>query len=141
MMKQCRGVRGAITADANTRESILNATRELLLKMIEANEVDQEDVASVIFTTTVDLNAEFPALAARQIGWTDSALLCEHEMAVPGALSRVIRILIHWNTEKSGRDIKHIYLRDAVKLRPDRALSDLNRLLNGKDGPAETTTS
>lgn len=140
-MKQCRGIRGAITANANTREEILNATRELLLKMIEANDLDQEDVCSVIFTTTVDLNAEFPALAARQIGWTDSALLCEHEMAVPGALGQVIRILIHWNTEKSRREIKHIYLRDAVKLRPDRALADLDLLLKGKGGAADTIIS
>ena len=116
----CRGVRGATTADANTSDAILEATRELLALMIHSNQIEPDDVASAIFTTTPDLNAEFPALAARQLGWADVALLCGHEMAVPGALAHCIRILIHWNTEKPAREIQHIYINGAVNLRPDR---------------------
>lgn len=119
MTMMCRGVRGAITVEENTREAILNATRELLLHMIEANGIRPEDVASVIFTTTRDLNAEFPALAARQLGWRDVALLCGHEMDVPGALPRCIRVLIHWNTTKAAHEIRHVYLNEAQNLRPE----------------------
>ena len=115
----CRGVRGATTVETNTAEEILRATAELLGTMIAANEIEQEQVASVMFTTTMDLNAAFPAVAARDLGWTDVALLNAHEMAVPGALSRCIRILLHLNTERTAKEIRHIYLRDARKLRPD----------------------
>lgn len=118
-MQQCRGVRGAITVDANTPEAILEGTRLLLAMMIRQNGIEERDVASVIFTTTPDLNAEFPALAARQLGWMQAALLCGHEMTVPGALGRCVRILIHWNTAKSADEIVHVYLRDAERLRPD----------------------
>ncbi|NMC20181.1 MAG: chorismate mutase [Thermogutta sp.] len=118
-MQQCRGVRGAITVDANTPEAILEGTRLLLAMMIRRNGIEERDVASVIFTTTPDLNAEFPALAARQLGWMQVALLCSHEMTVPGALDRCVRILIHWNTAKSADQIVHVYLRDAERLRPD----------------------
>jgi len=117
----CRGVRGATTADANTPEAILEATRQLLALMVHANGIQPEDIASIIFTTTPDLNAEFPALAARQMGWNDMALLCGHEMAVPGALPRCIRVLIHWNTEKPAREIAHVYIKGAAHLRPDRS--------------------
>ncbi len=115
----CRGVRGATTAEANTREEILRATRQLLALMIRLNEIDPNDVASAIFTTTPDLNAEFPALAARQLGWLDVPLLCAHEMMVPGSLPRCIRILLHWNTEKSASEITHVYIKGAASLRPD----------------------
>ncbi|MGQ9607311.1 MAG: chorismate mutase [Thermogutta sp.] len=118
-MLQCRGVRGAITVDANTPEAILEGTRLLLAMMIRQNGIEERDVASVIFTTTPDLNAEFPALAARQLGWMQAALLCGHEMSVPGALGRCVRILIHWNTAKPADQIVHVYLRDAERLRPD----------------------
>lgn len=118
----CRGVRGATTVETNTAEAILNATTELLQTMIEANTIEQERVASVLFTTTMDLNAAFPAVAAREIGWTDIALLNAHEMAVPGALPRCIRILLHLNTERTAKQIRHIYLREATKLRPDLAM-------------------
>jgi chorismate mutase len=118
----CRGVRGATTVETNTAEAILNATTELLQTMIEANAIEQERVASVLFTTTMDLNAAFPAVAAREIGWTDIALLNAHEMAVPGALPRCIRILLHLNTERTAKQIRHIYLREATKLRPDLAM-------------------
>ena len=119
----CRGVRGATTTSDNTAESILEATRDLLARIIAANAIQQEDIASVFFTTTVDLNAEYPALAARQLGWHDVALMCGHEMAVPGALKRCIRVLIHWNTTRRNNEIQHVYIRDAVNLRPDRNLS------------------
>lgn len=119
MTMMCRGVRGATVIKENTREAILAGTRELLLRMIEANGIHPEDVASAIFTTTPDLNAEFPAVAARQLGWHDQALLCGHEMAVPGALDKCIRILIHWNTTKSPQEIKHVYINGAESLRPD----------------------
>lgn len=118
----CRGVRGATTVETNTAEAILEGTGELLRLMIEANAIEQERVASVLFTTTMDLNAAFPAVAARDLGWTDIALLNAHEMAVPGALPRCIRILLHLNTDRTAKEIRHIYLRDARKLRPDLAL-------------------
>jgi chorismate mutase len=117
----CRGIRGATTVSHNTREAILEATRELLVQLIEANGIDAADVASAIFTTTPDLNAEFPALAARELGWHDTALLCGHEMHVPDSLPRCIRILIHWNTSRRANEIVHIYLRDAQSLRPELA--------------------
>jgi len=118
-----RGVRGATTAEANTREAILAATRELLCLMIEANHIQPEDVASAIFTTTIDLNADYPALAARALGWHDVALLCMHEMNVPHGLPQCIRILLHWNTEVSAHDVKHVYLKGAINLRLDRTVS------------------
>lgn len=116
----CRGIRGATTADTNTSEAILEATRELLLLIIEANSLSAEDVSSAIFTTTPDLNADFPALAARQLGWHDVALMCGHEMHVPGSLAQCVRVLIHWNTPRTQAEIKHIYIRGAQNLRPDR---------------------
>ncbi|MGQ9575199.1 MAG: chorismate mutase [Thermoguttaceae bacterium] len=115
----CRGVRGATTVESNTPEVILKGTLELLALMIRQNDIRQEDVASVIFTTTPDLDAEFPALAARQLGWLNVALMCLHELSVPGSLPRCIRILIHWNTEKTADEIVHVYIKDAARLRPD----------------------
>ena len=99
----CRGVRGATTADENSRDAILTATRQLLALVIRTNGIRSEDVASAVFTTTTDLDAEFPALAARQLGWLDVPLMCGHEISVPGSLPRCIRVLIHWNTEKRQR--------------------------------------
>lgn len=123
----CRGVRGATTVERDTAEDILEATRELLEEMIRRNDMRPEDIASAIFTTTPDLQAEFPALAARQLGWHDVALLCGHEMTRPGALGRCIRILVHLNTTRSSTEIEHVYIRDAVNLRPDRALAEAGR--------------
>jgi len=120
MTMMCRGVRGATVVAENTREAILAGTRELLQQMIDANDIHPDDVASAIFTTTPDLNAEFPAVAARQIGWHNQALMCGHEIAVPDALHRCIRILIHWNTTKRPGEIKHVYINGAESLRPDR---------------------
>jgi chorismate mutase len=116
----CRGVRGATTAETNTPEAILTATRELLYIMIRTNEIDPDDVASAIFTTSRDLDATYPALAARQFGWYDVALLCGHEMDVPNGLVHCIRILIHWNTNLGADEIVHVYIRGAKDLRPDR---------------------
>jgi len=115
-----RGIRGATVAAENSEEAILAATRELLYTMIRANDIRPEEVASAHFTTTVDLNATYPALAARQLGWFDVALLCGHEMNVPGGLEKCIRILIHWNTSKRAEDVVHVYLHEAQTLRPDR---------------------
>jgi chorismate mutase len=120
MNMMCRGVRGATTADANTRDDILRATRELLALMIRQNGIRAEDVASVIFSTTPDLDAEFPALAARQLGWRDVALLCNHELDVPGSLRRCVRVLVHWNTDLPQCEINHVYIKEAASLRPDR---------------------
>ncbi|MDW8146419.1 MAG: chorismate mutase [Roseiflexaceae bacterium] len=119
----CRGIRGATTCEENTREAILEATRDLLQRIIAANGVRPEDVASAIFSTTPDLTAEFPAVAARELGWLDTALLCTHEMAVPGSLSRCIRVLIHWNTTRRADEIVHVYIRGAHTLRPDRGIT------------------
>ena len=116
----CRGVRGATTAGANTREAILEATADLLQRLIAANDIQTEDIASVIFSTTPDLTAEFPAVVRSQIGWQDVALECYQEMGVPGALQRCIRVLVHWNTRRSMREIVHVYVRGAEGLRPDR---------------------
>ncbi|NLX95068.1 MAG: chorismate mutase [Rhodopirellula sp.] len=115
----CRGVRGATTVDANTSEAILKGTRELLALMIRLNEIETEDVASAIFTTTKDLDAEFPALAARQLGWLNVALLCGYELTVPDSLQGCIRILVHWNTEKPADELVHVYVKGARRLRPD----------------------
>lgn len=129
MSIMCRGVRGATTVENDTAAEIIQATEELLSMMIAANEMNPEDVASIIFTTTPDLNAEYPALAARNLGWMDSALLCGHEMNVPQGLPKCVRVLVHWNTAKSLKEIKHIYLKDALSLRPDRSsLLDLATL-------------
>ena len=115
----CRGVRGATTVESNSRDEILEAMRQLLALMIRRNGIESADVASAIFSATTDLNAEFPALAARQLGWLNVPLLCTHEMNVPGALPRCLRVLVHWNTDKSQDQISHVYIKDAVKLRPD----------------------
>lgn len=117
-----RGIRGAIVTAANTKESILDSTRELLLAVIAANDIQPEEVASAWFTTTPDLNAEYPALAARKLGWYDVALMCGHEMDVPHGLRKCIRVLIHLNTDKPAQAIKHVYLGAAASLRPDRPL-------------------
>lgn len=116
----CRGVRGAVTVKENSEEAILAATRELLQVIVKRNEMHPDDIASAYFTTTTDLTATYPALAARQLGWSDVALLCGHEMEVPDSLGLCIRVLIHWNTTRSAKEIVHVYLREAQSLRPDR---------------------
>ena len=116
---KCRGVRGATTVEANAGEEILTATRQLLALLIRRNGIQTEDIASAIFTTTADLTAEFPALAARQLGWLDVPLLCGHEMTVADALPRCVRVLIHWNTNVDQQEIQHVYIHGAAVLRPD----------------------
>lgn len=120
-MLVCRGVRGATVAQSNSSEDILEATQELLISLVEANRIDVDDVACIFFTTTPDLTAQFPALAARQLGWQDLALLCGHEMYVPDSLERCIRVMILWNTERKPSEIVHCYLGAAARLRPERA--------------------
>lgn len=114
-----RAVRGAITVSDNTKELILKGTKELLVEIIERNSLDNTDIISAIFTVTQDLNATFPAVAARQIGWDDIPLMCTNEIDVPGSLEKCIRVLIHINTEKSKMEINHVYLKGAQILRPD----------------------
>lgn len=115
----CRGVRGATTVEANDRDGILSETRKLLALMIRLNEIRSEDIASAVFSLTADLNAEFPALAARQLGWLDVPLLCTHEVDVPGSLRRCVRVLVHWNTPKAQQEVRHVYINEATRLRPD----------------------
>ena len=115
-----RGIRGATTVKADEPDLILEATRELLEAILEANNSMQpENVGSALFTVTEDLTSTFPAQAARQMGWRLVPMICAREIPVPGSLPRVIRVLIHWNTELPHDEITHVYLRDAVKLRPD----------------------
>lgn len=123
----CRGIRGATTVEANTAEAILAATGELLAAMVEANGLAAEDIASAVFTVTADLDAAFPAQAARQLGWHQVPLLDAIEIPVPGSLPRCVRVLLHWNTGRGQAEIRHVYLRGAAGLRPD---------LDGRDGPA-----
>jgi chorismate mutase len=117
---QVRGIRGATTVESNTRDAILDATRELLGEIIRVNNIKTEDVASAYFTTTTDLNAEFPAVVARaDFGWTNIALMCGHEMDVPGSLRMCLRIMLIVNTELAQDQVCHVYLRGAAVLRPD----------------------
>jgi chorismate mutase len=114
-----RGVRGATVAKSNTREAIMEAAEELILKLIEVNGIEEDQVASVIFTSTPDLNAAFPAAAARHIGWTRVALLGAQEIDTPEGMKRCIRVLIHWNTDRSLDEIQHVYMHGTEKMRPD----------------------
>ena len=116
-----RGIRGATIAAANTREAILAATHELMTALVQANDLREPDIASVIFAVAPDLNAACPARAVRDLGWADVALLDAQTLQVDGDLPRCIRVLIHWNTERTISELKHVYLHEARKLRPDRA--------------------
>jgi chorismate mutase len=117
-----RGVRGATTVVADDAEEVLSATRELLEAILKENEIDSfDEICSIIFTTTPDLTTTFPAESARALGMSQVPLLCASEIAVPGAMPQCIRVLMHWNTEKTQSQIVHVYLRDAKKLRPDVA--------------------
>ena len=115
-----RAARGAITVTENTCEQINDATPELLKLLLEKNEISAEDIVSVIFTLTPDLNAEFPAKSARiELGWDDIPMICACEVPVPGSIEKCIRVMITFNTFKAKNEINHVYLRDAQKLRPD----------------------
>lgn len=115
-----RGIRGATTVSADDKAHILSATQELLSAILEANPgLQTEDIASALFTVTEDLASAYPALAARQMGWHLVPMMCAREIPVPDGLPRCIRVLIHWNTEREQSAVRHIYLRDAARLRPD----------------------
>ena len=115
-----RGIRGATTVAADEPDLILQATRELLEAILQENKgMTLQDVGSALFTVTDDLVSTFPAQGARQMGWGLVPMMCAREIPVPGSLRRVIRVLVHWNTETPQDKVTHVYLRDAVKLRPD----------------------
>jgi chorismate mutase len=114
---RCRGIRGATTVDDNTREDTLAAAKELLQEMVQANGVQEEEIACIFFTTTPDVNRVFPAAAARELGLSQAPMLCGHEMNVPGSLPMCLRILILFNTEKGAEEIVHIYIKGARELR------------------------
>ena len=120
----CRGIRGATTTVANTAEDILEVTEEMMRVLIALNDLRPEDVASAYFTTTPDITATFPAIAAREIGWTEVPLICGHEMAVPGSLTHAIRVLLHVNTTRTAAEMRHVYLRGSKQLRPEWGISD-----------------
>ena len=116
-MSKVRAIRGATTADENTKEAIEDATREMLEALVEANDFARDDLISAFFTTTKDLNAQFPAVAARKIGWLNVALMCSHEMFISDAQERCIRVMVHVNSNKSPEEIRNVYLKEAVNLR------------------------
>ena len=116
-MTKVRAIRGATTADENTKEAIVEATIHLLKKIVEENNLDKNEVISAFFTTTKDLNAQFPAVAARTIGWTEVALMCSHEMDIPDAQNMCIRVMVHVNTDMLANLIQNVYLKEAVNLR------------------------
>ena len=117
-----RGIRGATTIVEDTPEAVLAATRELLLAILQANPtLRPEDIASAFFTVTDDIRSAYPAQAARELGWGEAPLMCAQEIPVPGSLKSVVRVLIHWNTALPQHEIHHIYLHEAVRLRPDLA--------------------
>jgi chorismate mutase len=117
-----RALRGATTVESNEAEQIIGETGVLLQKIVEENKLDAEDIISVIFSVTEDLDAAFPAVAARRLGWTSIALMCTREIDVPESLKKCIRVMMHINTEKKNSELKHIFLKEARSLRPD--LSD-----------------
>ncbi len=120
--RRLHAIRGAITVERDEREVLLAATRELLAEMVARNGMRPEEIVSVIFTLTPDLASEFPAIAARELGWTDAALLCTMEIPVPGALPRTIRVLAHVEFDEPRPNVVHVYLREATALRPDLSL-------------------
>lgn len=116
----CRGIRGAICAEQNTPEAIVSATRELLSALMAANEIELDEIASIFFTASPDLDAAYPAQAARELGMADVSMLCAQEIGVPTGPARCIRVLVHWNTTLTQAKIEHVYLGRAAELRPDR---------------------
>jgi chorismate mutase len=118
-MSSVRGIRGATVISKNSKQGIVSSTIELLKQMVAVNGVRIDDIASIIFSVTKDLNAEFPATAARKLGWTMTPLLCSYEIDVPGGIKKCIRVLMHVNTNKTQRAIKNVYLGKAKTLRPD----------------------
>jgi len=132
-----RALRGAITANSNNRDDILSSARILLNKMIRSNNIEKDDIISIIFTVTSDLDAAFPAAAARELGFNDIALIDTNEMDVPGALAMCIRAMLHFNTDKNNSDLKHSFMRKAWKLRPD--LLNISIAIDGPAGAGKST--
>ena len=114
-----RAVRGAITVENNTPEEILEETANMLKAIVEKNQIEKDDIISAFFSVTKDLDAAFPAAAARKIGWTDIALMCTNEIDVPGSLQKCIRVMVHFNTNKANSELVHVYMKGARALRPD----------------------
>jgi len=124
MVMALRGIRGATTISNDNREAVLEATGEMLEAILHANPgLEPQEIGSVIFTVTEDIQSAFPAKAARQLGWDQVPLLCTREIPVPGSLPFCIRVLVHWNTNKSQKEIQHVYLHEAQSLRPELARS------------------
>ncbi len=119
-MSYC-GIRGAVTVEENSRECILENTKILLTEIIKSNNINLENIVSVIFTATKDIDAVYPAVAAREIGIVNAGLMCTQEMYVKGSIEMCIRVLVNIECDKTQKDMKHIYLKEAVKLRPDLA--------------------
>ena len=124
-MTRCVGIRGATTVDEDTLDAVLDATQDLLGRLQELNGFDPDDLASILFTTTSDLRSTFPARAARRLGWTQVPMMCAQEIDAPSAVVRCVRVLIHWNTDRPARELRHAYLRGSRLLRPDWALPPL----------------
>lgn len=122
-----RGVRGATTVDSNTKKEIISRTREMLESILEKNNIPIEEIASAIFSVTDDIDAEFPAVAARELGWIFTPLFCAREIPVSGSLKGCIRVVLHVNTEMKQQEMIHVYLHGAKKLRPDLESGDKNR--------------
>ena len=120
----CRGIRGATTVETNTAEDILEATTELLTALIRLNGLEADEVASAIFTTTPDLTATFPAVAARELGWAEGTLVCAHEMAEPGGLGGVVRILLHFSNERAGAALRDFNVKGEAAIRPGWAVAE-----------------
>ncbi len=116
-----RGIRGAVPVTENSREAIFEATTLLLNEVMSRNEIDPDDIASMFLTTTPDLNADFPAYAVRGNGLSQVPVLCASEINVPGAMKMLVRILIHVNSDRKQSEMKHVYLGEAARLRPDLA--------------------
>ena len=133
-----RGIRGATTVDSDSAEEVIEATRDLLKQLIEANDIQPEEIAGAWFTTTRDVNSEFPAIAARQLGWTEVPLLCGHEMEVdpsnPRSIARCIRVLVMLNTDQPASAMQFVYLRGAAAIK-----KDLDELRRGAAAPAGGT--
>ncbi len=122
-----RGIRGATTSPSNTKSEIVARTKEMLETLVRLNDILIDDIASAIFSVTDDLNAEFPAVAARQMGWMYIPLFCTMEIPVQGSLKSCIRVLLHVNSDRSQEEMKHAYLHDAEKLRPDLETANKNK--------------
>ena len=132
-----RGIRGATTVAADDAEAILLATQELLREIMKENSgLRAEDLSSVLFTLTEDLRAAYPAQGARQMGWEAVPMVCAQEIPVPGSLPKVLRVLVQWNTDRAQSEIRHVYLRDAVKLRPDLSCAEPTALTGLEEKPA-----